>query len=125
MFSSPKFNPPPKIKIIQGNTDSYSPTLFYNDETLEKLDEGYFLMLIVKTPMGETVLSKTLIGSEEGTKIKFDFLPTDTINIVPFKHYSYSIDLYQGDGQTVYYTLEKGVFWLQNPVGTFEDIEIN
>lgn len=124
MFPSPKLTPPPEIKLIAGNAGSYSPTLTYNDEPLKTLGEGYFLMLIVKTPMGETVLSQTLTGSVEGTPIVFEFEPTDTIHVAPFR-YSYSIDMYTGDGQSMYKTVERGVFHLQHPVGTYEDIETN
>ena len=121
MFPHAKIKPLSTIKIIQGNTGNYSPTLTYKNELLSILGEGVFLMLIIKTPMGETVLSKTLTGSGEGTAISFDFLPTDTIQLAPFK-YHYSIDLYVGDGQETYYTLERGIFDLMRPVGTFEDI---
>ena len=121
MFPHTKIKPPPTIKLIQGNTGAYSPALTYDGQPLESLGEGFFLMLIIKTPMGETVLSKTLTGSGEGTAISFDFLPTDTIQLAPFK-YHYSIDLYVGDGQETYYTLERGIFDLMRPVGTFEDI---
>lgn len=121
MFPRAKIKPLPTIQIIQGNTGNYSPSLTYDGQPLESLGEGFFLMLIIKTPMGETVLSKTLTGSGEGTAISFDFLPTDTIQLAPFK-YHYSIDLYVGDGQETYYTLERGIFDLMRPVGTFEDI---
>lgn len=124
MFPSPKKTPPNEIKIIKGNNDIYFPSLFLNGEEVEKLGEGYFIMLIVKTPMGETVLSKTIVGSEEGTPIMFEFVPTDTIDLAPF-HYAYSIDIYTDDGQTFYKTLEKGVFILLHPIGTFKDIEVN
>lgn len=122
MFPSPKLTPPPEIKLIAGNVGSYSPTLTYNDEPLETLGEGYFLMLIVKTSMGETVLSQTLTGSAEGTPIIFEFEPNDTIHVAPF-HYAYSIDIYTDDGTTLFQTLEKGVFNLQPPIGTYEDIQ--
>ena len=93
MFPNPKAKCPKKISLIRGNTGSYFPSLSLNDEPLETLDEGFFIMLIVKTPMGETVLSKTIVGTSEGTPIMFEFLPTDTIDLAPF-HYSFSIDIY-------------------------------
>ena len=115
----------PEIRFIRGNTYSYSPVLQYNGQPLQSLSEGQFLMLIVKTPMGETVLSKTLTGSESGTEIVFDFAPTDTIDLAPFGGYSYSIDLYEGSGQSLYLTLEKGVLNLLKDVGNYKDIEVN
>ena len=115
----------PEIRFIRGNTYSYSPVLQYNGQPLQSLSEGQFLMLIVKTPMGETVLSKTLTGSENGTEIVFDFAPTDTIDLAPFGGYSYSIDLYEGSGEDFYVTTEKGVFDLLKDVGNFKDIEVN
>ena len=124
MFPNPKAKCPKKISLIRGNTGSYFPSLSLNDEPLETLGEGFFIMLIVKTPMGETVLSKTIVGTSEGTPIIFEFLPTDTIDLAPF-HYSFSIDIYTDNGQTFYKTLERGVFNLQPPVGTFKDIEAN
>lgn len=111
----------PEIRFIRGNTYSYSPALQYDGQLLQTLGIGQFLMLIVKTPMGETVLSKTLTGSEEGTDIVFSFAPTDTIALAPFA-YSYSIDLYEDSGQEIFYTLEKGIFNLIKDVGNFTDI---
>ena len=114
----------PEIRFIRGNTYSYSPALQYDGQPLQTLGVGQFLMLIVKTPMGETVLSKTLTGSEDGTEIVFDFAPTDTIDLAPFG-YAYSIDLYEGSGQDFYVTTEKGVLNLLKDVGNFKDIEVN
>ena len=122
MFPSPKAKRPKEISLIKGNMGNYFPSLTLNDQPLETLGEGFFIMLIVKTPMGETVLSKTIVGTQEGTAIMFEFLPTDTIDLAPFL-YSYSIDIYTDDGQTFYKTLEKGVFKLRHSVGTFKDIE--
>ena len=122
MFPSPKAKRPKEISLIRGNMSSYFPSLTLNDQPLETLGEGFFIMLIVKTPMGETVLSKTIVGTQEGTAIMFEFLPTDTIDLAPF-HYAYSIDIYTDSGQTFYKTLEKGVFKLRHSVGTFKDIE--
>lgn len=122
MFPSAKRKPIPHIDLIAGNTGSYVPMLKFNDEPLITLTDGLFLMLIVKTPMGETVLSKTLAGTETGVPIVFDFTPNDTIDIAPYR-YSYSIDLYSGDGQTQYFTLERGVFRLHHSIGTYRDIE--
>ena len=122
MFPSAKRKPIPHIDLIAGNTGSYVPMLKFNDEPLMTLTDGLFLMLIVKTPMGETVLSKTLAGTETGVPIVFDFAPNDTIDIAPYR-YSYSIDLYSGDGQTQYFTLERGVFRLHHSIGTYRDIE--
>lgn len=125
MFPSAKRKPIPHIDIIAGNTGTYVPMLTFNNEPLVTLTDGLFLMLIVKTPMGETVLSKTLTGTETGIPIVFDFVPTDTIDVVPFKHYHYSIDLYSQDGQTEYHTVERGVFNLIPAIGNFRDIGTN
>lgn len=124
MFPSAKRKPIPHIDLIAGNTGSYVPMLKFNDEPLITLTDGLFLMLIIKTPMGETVLSKTLAGTETGIPIVFDFVPTDTIDLAPYR-YSYSIDLYSGNGQDQYYTLERGIFRLHHSVGTYRDIENN
>lgn len=111
----------PEIRFIRGNTYSYSPALQYDGQPLQTLSAGQFLMLIVKTPMGETVLSKTLTGSEDGTDIVFDFAPTDTIDLAPFG-YAYSIDLYEGSGQELFQTLERGVLAIEKCIGNFQDI---
>ncbi len=124
MFPSAKKKPIPHIDLIAGNTGFYIPMLKFNDELLITLDEGLLLMLIVKTPMGETILSKTIVGSEDKVPIVFNFVPTDTIDLAPYR-YHYSIDLYSGDGQTEYHTLERGIFYLHHPVGTFRDIQTN
>ena len=123
MFPSAKHIPPPTIKVYRGNTATISfPDLKFNGEDKPTVLSGESILFIVKSPMGTTVLSKTITGTNDtDIPIQFDLIPDDTINLCsPFK-YQYSIDLYTNSGET-FYTLQKGDFVLMNSVGTISDI---
>lgn len=126
MFPSPKRVPPPAIRLFRGNNAQITfADLKYNGEDKTTISYGESILFIVKSPMGTTVLSKTLTGVEgEEVPIVFDLVPEDTVDLCsPFK-YRYSLDLYRTDGeQTVFYTLQKGDFVLREPIGTIYDIE--
>lgn len=126
MFPSAKHIPPPTIKVFRGNT----VTLTFSDLKLNGEDKptvlsGESILFIVKSPMGTTVLSKTLVGSDETeTPIRFELTPSDTVDLfAPFK-YNYSIDLYTNNGET-FFTLQKGNFVLMKSIGTIYDINEN
>lgn len=121
MFCKPKCRIP-EIDLIRGNTGSYSPALLLDDEPLETLGKGEFILFIVKSALGTTYLSRTLAGSVDGTPITFEFKPEDTIELSPFR-YEYSIDYYIGNGISTYYTLERGIFNLIPEVGNIKDIK--
>lgn len=123
MFPSAKHVPPPTIKVYRGNTARISfPDLKFNGEDKPTVLYGESILFIVKSPMGTTVLSKTLTGVEgEEIPIQFDLIPEDTVDLyAPFK-YQYSVDLYTNGGET-FFTLQKGNFVLMDPIGTIADI---
>lgn len=125
MFPSAKHIPPPTIKVYRGNTARISFTdLKFNGEDKPTVLYGESILFIVKSPLGTTVLSKTLTGTDEKEiPIQFDLVPEDTINLcAPFK-YDYSISLYM-DGVTDFFTLERGVLLLKNPIGDINDIKV-
>lgn len=126
MFPSPKCVPPPTIRLFRGNNARITfADLKFNGEDKTTISYGESILFIAKSPIGTTVLSKTLSGSEdEEIPIQFDLVPEDTVDLCsPFK-YRYSLDLYRTDGeQTVFYTLQKGDFVLREPIGTIYDIE--
>lgn len=128
MFPSPKHIPLPTIKMYRGNTFTIMfNDLKYNGEDKLTVLSGESILFIVKSPMGTTVLSKTLTGSdEEEIPIQFDLVPDDTVDLcAPFK-YDYSVDLYAGDPNDIsFYTLQKGNFILLDGVGTTYDITTN
>lgn len=124
MFPSAKKVPPPTIKLYRGNTASLTFTdLKFNDEDKTTILYGESILFIVKSPMGTTVLSKTLTGVEgKEIPITFDLVPEDTVDLcAPFK-YDYSVSLYT-DGVTDFFTLERGVILLRDPCGDINDIE--
>lgn len=117
---------PPKLKLYRGNTlNGWKPELKFNDEDKTTLDEGELLLFIVKTDLGTTCLSKTIIYKEgETNEIAFDFAIDDTINLRAPYVYNYSIDLYvKNDDTEEMYTLQKGLFILEEPYGDRNDIE--
>lgn len=114
-------NPIPRLTLIRGNTVTIKPELTYKEEPLTSLSEGYSLLFIVKGATGETYLSKTLSGTEEGTPIIFEIKPEDTIDLAPY-HYLYSFDLFTGTEEPDFYTLQRGVFELTHEVGNINDI---
>lgn len=123
MFPSAKHIPPPTIKVFRGNTVTLTfSDLKFNGEDKPTVLSGESILFIVKSPMGTTVLSKTITGTDDtDIPIQFDLIPDDTIDLCsPFK-YQYSIDLYTNSGET-FYTLQKGDFVLMNSVGTISDI---
>lgn len=123
MFPSAKHVPPPTLKLYRGNTTTISfPDLKFNGEDKSTVLYGESILFIVKSPMGTTVLSKTLTGVEgEELPIQFDLVPEDTVDLcAPFK-YQYSVDLYTNGGET-FFTLQKGNFVLVDPIGTIADI---
>lgn len=128
MFPSAKHVPPPTIKVYRGNTARISfPDLKFNGEDKPTVLYGESILFIVKSPMGTTVLSKTLTGVEgEELPIAFDLVPEDTVDLcAPFK-YNFSLDLYNSENnQTDFYTLQRGDFILMDGVGTIYDIENN
>lgn len=122
MFPSAKHIPPPIIKMYRGNTTTITFTdLKFNGEDKPTVLYGESILFIVKSPMGTTVLSKTITGAEgEEIPITFDLTPDDTINLcAPFK-YHYSVDLYTNNGET-FYTLQRGDLILREPVGDIYD----
>lgn len=124
MFPSSKIKPAPTIKIYRSNSCTLTfNNLIYNNEPKTTILYGESILFIVKSPMGTTVLSKTLTGVEgEELPIQFDLIPEDTVDLcAPFK-YDYSIDLYTDNGET-FFTLQKGVFVLRNSCGTVKDIQ--
>lgn len=126
MFPSPKRVPPPTIRLFRGNNARITFTdLKYNGEDKTTIAYGESILFIVKSPIGTTVLSKTLTGIEgEEIPIQFDLVPEDTVDLCsPFK-YRFSVDLYKTESQqTAFFTLLKGDFILREPIGTIYDIE--
>lgn len=123
MFPSAKKVPLPTIMLYRGNTAVISfKDLTFNGKDKPTVLSGESILFIVKSPMGTTVLSKTLIGADnEETLIQFDLAPEDTVDLcAPFK-YQYSVDLYTNGGET-FFTLQKGDFVLVDPIGTIADI---
>ncbi len=118
---------PPKLTLYRGNTlKGWKPELKFNNEDKITLLSGELLLFIVKTDLGTTCLSKTLIGKEdENVEIAFDFNIEDTINLRAPYVYNYSIDLYvKGENaEEQMYTLQKGLFQLEEPYGDVNDIE--
>ena len=124
MFPSAKKMSPPTIKLFRGNTSSLTFTdLKFNGEDKTTISYGESILFIVKSPMGTTVLSKTLTGVEgEEIPIQFELIPDDTVDLcAPFK-YDYSVSLFT-DGVTDFYTLERGVILLRDPCGDINDID--
>lgn len=126
MFPSSKIKPAPTIKIYRSNSCTLTfNNLIYNNEPKTTILYGESILFIVKSPMGTTVLSKTLTGVEgEELPIAFDLVPEDTVDLcAPFK-YHFSLDLYNSENnQTDFYTLQRGDFILMDGVGTIYDIE--
>jgi hypothetical protein len=124
MFPSSKIKPIPTIKLYRSNSCTLSfDNLKFNNEPKTTISYGESILFIVKSPMGTTVLSKTLTGVEgEELPIQFDLIPEDTVDLcAPFK-YDYSVSLYT-DGVTDFFTLERGVILLRDPCGDINDIE--
>lgn len=123
MFPSPKRVPPPTIKLYRGNTAKITfKGLKFKGEDKTTITEGENILFIVKSELGTTVLSKTLVGNEGvETSIEFDLVPEDTINLFAPYIYHYSVDLYNSD-ITEFYTLQKGDVIFTNPIGTIRDI---
>ena len=124
MFPSPKLTPPPTIKVYRSNTATITfEGLKVNGEDKTTISNGESILLVVKSPMGTTVLSKTLVGVEgEEIPIQFELEPEDTLYMfAPFK-YHYSVDLYNSD-VSEFLTLQKGDFILEDPVGDINDIK--
>ena len=124
MFPSPKCVPPPTIRLFRGNNAQITFTdLKFNGEDKTTILYGESILFIVKSPMGTTVLSKTLTGVEgEEIPIQFDLVPEDTVDLFsPFK-YDYSVSFYMNN-VTDFYTLIKGIVLLENPIGDIRDIE--
>lgn len=126
MFPSAKHIPPPTIKVFRGNT----VTLTFSDLKLNGEDKptvlsGESILFIVKSPLGTTVLSRTLAGTDdEEIPIRFDLAPEDTVDLcAPFK-YQYSVDLYT-NGRETFFTLQKGDLVLMESIGTIYDIDTN
>lgn len=126
MFPSPKRVPPPEIKVYKSNTATINfDNLKFNDKSKTTLDDGESILFIVKSQLGNTVLSKTLVSDEGAeTPIQFDLVPDDTINLHAPYVYDYSISLFTR-GQEDFFTLQKGNFILMNPIGTILDIDNN
>lgn len=128
MFPSSKIKPIPTIKLYRSNNCTLSfDNLKFNNEPKTTILYGESILFIVKSPMGTTVLSKTLTGVEgEELPITFDLVPEDTVDLcAPFK-YHFSLDLYNSENnQTDFYTLQRGDFILMDGVGTIYDIENN
>lgn len=124
MFPSPKRVPPPTIRLFRGNNARITfADLKFNGEDKTTIAYGESILFIVKSPIGTTVLSKTLTGIEgEEIPIQFDLVPEDTVDLCsPFK-YDYSVSLYMNN-VTDFYTLIKGIVLLENPIGDIHDIE--
>ena len=123
MFPSAKHVSPPTLKLYRGNTTTISfPDLKFNGEDKPTVLYGESILFIVKSPLGTTVLSKTLTGTDEKeVPIQFDLVPEDTVDLyAPFK-YQYSVDLYTNGGET-FFTLQKGDFVLMSGVGDVNDV---
>lgn len=124
MFPSAKHIPPPTIKVFRGNTATLTfSDLKFNGEDKPTVLSGESILFIVKSPLGTTVLSKTLAGTDdEEIPIRFDLVPEDTVDLcAPFK-YQYSVDLYTNGGET-FFTLQKGNFVLMSGVGDVNDVK--
>ncbi len=123
MFPSPKRVPPPTIKIFKSNTTTITfEGLKFNGEDKTTISEGESILFIIKSPMGTTVLSKTLVGIEgEEIPIQFKLEPEDTLHIFAPFIYHYSLDLY-GNDEGFFYTLQKGDVILEDPIGVITDI---
>lgn len=114
---------PPKLTLYRGNTlKGWKPELKFNNEDKSTLLMGELLLFIVKTDLGTTCLSKTLIGKEdEDVEIAFDFSIEDTLNMRSNFSYNYSIMLYR-EPLNECYTLQKGIFILNEPIGSINDL---
>lgn len=126
MFPSPKRVPPPTIKILKSNNTIITfEGLKFNGEDKTTISERESILFIVKSPMGTTVLSKTLVGSEGiETPIEFGLLPEETLHIFAPFVYHYSLDLYR-NSEGFFYTLQRGDVIIGDPIGTIEDINQN
>ena len=124
MFPSPKRVPPPTIKAYRSNTTTITfEGLKFNGEDKTTISNGESILFIVKSPMGTTVLSKTLVGTEgEEAPIQFELEPEDTLTMFSPFIYHYSVDLYNSD-VSEFYTLQKGDFILEDGIGDVNDIE--
>ena len=118
---------PPKLTLYRGNTlKGWKPELKFNNEDKSTLLSGELLLFIVKTDLGTTCLSKTLIGKEdEEVEIAFDFSIEDTINLRSNFSYNYSIDLFlkSDDAEDEFYTLQRGELTILEPYADVNDIE--
>lgn len=126
MFPSAKKVPSPTIKLYRGNTATLTfADLKFNGEDKTTISYGESILFIVKSPMGTTVLSKTLTGVEgEEIPIQFDLIPEDTVDLFSPFCYHFSLDFYlTEDDQIAFYTLQKGNFILQDPCGDINDID--
>ena len=123
MFPSPKRVPPPTIKVYRSNTATITfEGLKVNGVDKTTIENGESILFIVKSPMGTTVLSKTLVGVEGGeTPIQFELEPEDTLYMFAPFLYHYSLDLYDND-EGFFYTLQKGDVILEDPIGVITDI---
>ena len=126
MFPSPKRVVPPEIRVYKSNTVTITfNNLQFNGESKTTLGSDESILFIVKSQLGTTVLSKTLVGEENvETPIQFDLVPDDTINLHAPYVYDYSLSLFS-QGQEDFFTLQKGNFILMNPIGTILDIDNN
>ena len=126
MFPSPKRVPPPTIKVYRSNTATITfEGLKVNGVDKTTIENGESILFIVKSPMGTTVLSKTLVGVEgEETPIQFELEPEDTLYMFAPFVYHYSVDLYD-DLMTGFYTIQKGDFILMSGIGDINDISSN
>lgn len=124
MFPSAKHIPPPTIKMYRGNTSTIVfNKLQYNGNDKPTVLSNESILFIVKSTLGTTVLSKTIVGIEgKEIPICFHLFPDDTVDLCsPFK-YEYSVSLYKKDSED-FYTLERGIFILKNPVGSIRDMQ--
>lgn len=124
MFPSAKKVPPPTLKLFRGNTATLTfADLKFNGEDKPTILYGESILFIVKSPMGTTVLSKTLTGVEgEEIPIQFELIPEDTVGFcAPFRYF-YSVSLYT-NGADDFYTLQRGDLILREPVGDINDIK--
>ena len=126
MFPSPKRVPQPTIKVYRSNTTTITfQGLKINGVDKTTIENGESVLFIVKSPMGTTVLSKTLVGVEgEETPIQFELEPQDTLTLFAPFLYHYSLDLYD-NLMTGFYTIQKGDFVLEDPIGDINDINSN
>ena len=124
MFPSPKRVPLPTIKVYRSNTATITfEGLKVNGVDKTTIENGESILFIVKSPMGTTVLSKTLVGVEgEETPIQFELEPEDTLYMFAPFVYHYSVDLYNSD-VTEFITVQKGDFILMSGIGDINDIE--